>query len=136
MPCHLADRGHRVSAPKLQLCQPSVQYLGFVLENVATQHFTAARSTSGETDESEHNCLQVIDSVTPPHPDLQSIPMDNPDLVLFTNGSSYRPYDTATLAQYAVITPYELLEAFALPPAPLRKQQNCSHSPMLVFSLR
>eukprot|EP00061_Rhincodon_typus_P018859 g48214.t1 len=64
----------------------------------------------------EHDCLQLVDSVTSPHPDLPSTPLANPDLVLFTDGSSYRPYDTATLAGYAIVTPFAVLEAFAVPP--------------------
>ena len=37
----------------------------------------------------DHNCLEVLDEVFSSRPDLTDTPLQNPDLVLYTDGSSF-----------------------------------------------
>lgn len=37
----------------------------------------------------DHNCLEVLDEVFSSRPDLTDKPLQNPDLVLYTDGSSF-----------------------------------------------
>uniref|UniRef100_UPI00398E47D7 uncharacterized protein n=1 Tax=Pristiophorus japonicus TaxID=55135 RepID=UPI00398E47D7 len=115
-----------------------------LLNSAATQHFTASRRTGYEVlllshpnytfrhapvvnpatflptkeveDPDQHDCLLTVEVATLPRPDLLTEPMDNPDLILYTDGSSYRPSDDLFLAGCAIVNPYKTVEAFALPP--------------------
>lgn len=115
-----------------------------LLNSAVTQHFTASRRTGyevlllshpnytyrrapavnpatfvpikEENDPDLHDCLLTVEIATLPRPDLQTEPMDNPDLILYTDGSSHRPSDELLLAGYAIVNPHEIVEAFALPP--------------------
>uniref|UniRef100_UPI00398ED842 uncharacterized protein n=1 Tax=Pristiophorus japonicus TaxID=55135 RepID=UPI00398ED842 len=115
-----------------------------LLNSAATQHFTASRRTGYEVlllshpnytfrrapvvnpatflptreveDPDQHDCLLTVEIATLPRPDLLTEPMDNPDLILYADGSSYRPSDNLLLAGYAIENPHETIEAFALPP--------------------
>uniref|UniRef100_UPI00398F3790 protein NYNRIN-like n=1 Tax=Pristiophorus japonicus TaxID=55135 RepID=UPI00398F3790 len=115
-----------------------------LLNSAATQHFTASRRTGYEVlllshpnytfrcapvvnpatflptkeveDPDQHDCLLTVEIAILPRPDLLTEPMDNPDLILYTDGPSYRPSDDLLLAGYAILNPHETVEAFALPP--------------------
>ncbi|XP_009459379.1 PREDICTED: uncharacterized protein LOC104009153 [Nipponia nippon] len=61
-----------------------------------------------------HDCIQTIEQVYSSRPDLKSEPLINPDLEMFTDGSSY-VIDGQWKAGYTVVTPTQVLEAKALP---------------------
>ncbi|GAB0207455.1 hypothetical protein GRJ2_003211200 [Grus japonensis] len=69
--------------------------------------------TDGEKD--EHDCEQVIKMTSKPRDDLRDQPLDNPDMNLFTNGSSY--YEEGwKCTGFAVTTETKVLLAGPLPP--------------------
>ncbi|GAB0207054.1 protein NYNRIN-like [Grus japonensis] len=61
-----------------------------------------------------HDCLQTIEQVYSSRSDLHDEPLTNPDLELFTDGSSF-VQDGKRRAGYAVVTTTEVVEAEALP---------------------
>lgn len=111
------------------------------LNTVATQHMSAARRSGYEatilskanitlkrsppinpatlvpnTDEDDdHDCVTVIEMTTSPRPDLQQTPIPNSELILYTDGSATRPSDGKTIAGYAVVNDWEVVESGALP---------------------
>ncbi|KAK1346507.1 hypothetical protein QTO34_000363 [Cnephaeus nilssonii] len=62
----------------------------------------------------EHDCLEVLEEVYSSRPDLTDRPLPNPDLVLFTDGSSFLD-EGKRGAGYAVVSNFETTEAQALP---------------------
>ncbi|GAB0209769.1 hypothetical protein GRJ2_003442600 [Grus japonensis] len=69
--------------------------------------------TDGEKD--EHDCEQVIKMTSKPRDDLRDQPLDNPDMNLFTDGSSY--YEEGwKCTGFAVTTETKVLLAGPLPP--------------------
>lgn len=60
------------------------------------------------------DCLQTMEQVYSSRTNLQDEPIENPDLELFTDGSSFMK-DGKWLARYAVVTATEVLEAQSLP---------------------
>ncbi|KAK4816189.1 hypothetical protein QYF61_012654 [Mycteria americana] len=61
-----------------------------------------------------HNCLQTIEHVYSSRQDLRDEPLTNPDLELFTDGSSF-VRDGKWMAGYEVVTPTQVIETGALP---------------------
>ncbi|CAM4712260.1 unnamed protein product [Lepidochelys kempii] len=112
-----------------------------LLNRGSTQHLTAARLTRYELallanqavtlrrcevlnpatllplpeDGEPHNCLHVVDLISTPRPDLSDIPLQNPDLQLFCDGSACRDEFGALRVGYAIVTLMATLEAHALP---------------------
>ncbi|XP_027708064.1 uncharacterized protein LOC114035876 [Vombatus ursinus] len=62
-----------------------------------------------------HDCLDTLDSIHTSRPGLTDVPLTNPDLVLFTDGSSF-VQEGIRRAGTAVVTPVETLWDTALPP--------------------
>ncbi|KAK1339147.1 hypothetical protein QTO34_019821 [Cnephaeus nilssonii] len=62
----------------------------------------------------EHDCLEVLQEVYSSRPDLRDRPLQNADLVLFTDGSSFLD-EGKRQARYAVVSNFETIEAQALP---------------------
>ena len=58
--------------------------------------------------------MEVLDEVFSSRPDLTDKPLQNPDLVLYTDGSSFME-DGKGMAGYAVVSALEVMEAEALP---------------------
>lgn len=67
------------------------------------------------TEEPVHDCIQKIKEDYSSRPDLTDQPLENPDMEMFTHGSSFMDHGLRK-AGYAVITHQEILEAEALPP--------------------
>ncbi|XP_062823254.1 uncharacterized protein LOC103277616 [Anolis carolinensis] len=64
----------------------------------------------------QHDCLEVMDEVYSSRPDLRDLPLQTPEWVLFTDGSS-RVVGSERKAGYAVVNSNgETLEAKGLPP--------------------
>uniref|UniRef100_A0A803SRR3 RNase H type-1 domain-containing protein n=1 Tax=Anolis carolinensis TaxID=28377 RepID=A0A803SRR3_ANOCA len=64
----------------------------------------------------QHDCLEVMDEVYSSRPDLKDLPLQTPEWVLFTDGSS-RVVGSERRAGYAVVNSNgETLEAKGLPP--------------------
>ena len=63
----------------------------------------------------DHDCTMVINTSTPPRPDLMQTPIQDPDFILYTDGSASRPSDNTHLSGYAVVTDWDMLEAAPLP---------------------
>lgn len=62
----------------------------------------------------DHNFLQVLDELFSSRPDLTDKPLQNPDLVLYTDGSSLME-DGKGMEGYAMVSDSEVMEAEALP---------------------
>ncbi|KAK1343909.1 hypothetical protein QTO34_014465 [Cnephaeus nilssonii] len=62
----------------------------------------------------EHDCLEVLEEVYSSRPDLRDRPLQNADLVLFTDSSSFLD-EGKRRAGYAVVSNCETSEAQALP---------------------
>ncbi|XP_051875740.1 sialidase-2-like [Pristis pectinata] len=77
-------------------------------------------------EENEHDCLAVVQHSISPRVDLQTDPLPNPDLILFTDGSSHRLRDDLLLAGYAIVDLYQTVEAYALPPGTLAQAVELS----------
>ena len=75
----------------------------------------------------DHNCEEVIDEIYSSRPDLTDIPLQNPELELFTDGSSFIQ-DRQHKAGYAITTTDEIVKAEALP-------QGCSPQQAKLWAL-
>lgn len=62
----------------------------------------------------EHDCLELLNEVFSNRPDLTDKPLHNPDLVLYTDGSSYME-NRKKMAGYAVVSGSEVEEGEVLP---------------------
>jgi len=62
----------------------------------------------------EHNCLELLDEVFSNRPDPADNPLHNPDLVLYTDDSSFTE-NRKKMAGYAVVSDSEGEEGEALP---------------------
>ncbi|KAL6037170.1 hypothetical protein STEG23_023012 [Scotinomys teguina] len=82
----LGQKGYRASAKKAQICQ-----------------------------DKEHDCLQILAEAHGTRPDLTDQPLNNPDLVWYTDGSSFLE-NGERRAGAAVTTETEVIWASALPP--------------------
>ena len=66
-------------------------------------------------DTEPHSCIEVLDTLTQPPPNLFATPLQNPDLTLFVDGSSKRDPNGHWAATYAVVTTNDILKAHLLP---------------------
>ena len=62
----------------------------------------------------DHNCEEVIDEIYSSRPDLKDIPLQNPELELFTDRSSFIQHGQCK-AGYTIATTDERVKAVALP---------------------
>ena len=69
----------------------------------------------GEPHSIPHDCLATIEMVSKPWEDLSDIPLDNPDLLLFCDGSCKRNSRGTIITGYAIVSPHETLEAYSWP---------------------
>ena len=67
------------------------------------------------TPEPTHSCPQLLEDLTPPHPELSDQPVPNPDHVLFVHGSSLLASDGQKRAAYAAVTSEAVIEIAPLP---------------------
>ena len=66
-------------------------------------------------DTEPHSCVEVLDTLTQPPPNLFATPLQNPDLTLYVDGSSKRDPNGHRAATYAVVTTNDILKAHLLP---------------------
>ncbi|GAB0206231.1 protein NYNRIN-like [Grus japonensis] len=71
-------------------------------------------TTENPTEKLEHDCLVTIEQVYSSRPDLKDEPLKDPDLELFTDGSSF-VQEGRRIAGYAVVTTDKVLESGTLP---------------------
>ncbi|GAB0188415.1 protein NYNRIN-like [Grus japonensis] len=71
-------------------------------------------TTENPTEKLEHDCLITIEQVYSSRPDLKDEPLKDPDLELFTDGSSF-VQEGRRIAGYAVVTTDKVLESGTLP---------------------
>jgi len=71
-------------------------------------------SMENPTENLEHDCLLTVEQVYSRRPDLRDEPLEDPDLELFMDGSSFVKEGRRT-ARYAVVTTTEVLESGTLP---------------------
>ncbi|GAB0209584.1 protein NYNRIN-like [Grus japonensis] len=71
-------------------------------------------STENPTEKLEHDCLLTIEQVYSSRPDLTDEPLKDPDLELFTDGSSF-VQEGRRMARDAVVTTDKVLESGTLP---------------------
>ena len=98
------------------------QYQGLLCENPRV-HLRVVNTLNPATlmplpDDEEiehHDCLQVMDEVYSSRPDLKDEPLKEPDVVYYTDGSSFVS-NGVRRAGYAVVTNDEIVEAEALQP--------------------
>ncbi|GAB0190206.1 protein NYNRIN-like [Grus japonensis] len=74
-------------------------------------------TTENPTEKLEHDCLITIEQVYSSRPDLKDEPLKDPDLELFTDGSSFgkAKQEGRRIAGYAVVTTDKVLESGTLP---------------------
>lgn len=58
----------------------------------------------------EHECLSVIEQTYSSRPDLKDVPLQNPDVVWHTDGSSFLE-DSVRKAGYAVVSQEKVIES-------------------------
>lgn len=122
----LAGQGHKwLSNPRL------TQYQGILHENPRVKINTVRRMNPAtflpaELGEPDHDCLEGTEEVYSSRPDLQDQPLSQPDLTLYTDGSSYMT-DGKRLAGYAVVSDKETLEAKPLPAGWSAQRADCGH---------
>ncbi|GAB0207686.1 hypothetical protein GRJ2_003234300 [Grus japonensis] len=71
-------------------------------------------TTENPTEKLEHDCLVTIEQVYSSRPDLKDEPLKDPDLELFTDGSSF-VQEGRRIAGYAVVSTDKVLESGTLP---------------------
>ncbi|XP_058038675.1 protein NYNRIN-like [Ahaetulla prasina] len=69
-----------------------------------------------QSDNNLHDCLHLIQDAELPRPDLTDNPLENPDLELFTDGSSYM-HEDRRVAGAAVVSLHEIIWAEPLTPS-------------------
>ncbi|XP_060130010.1 uncharacterized protein LOC132592048 [Zootoca vivipara] len=62
-----------------------------------------------------HDCTQIVRQAEKPREDLDHLPLPNPDLILYTDGSS-KIVDGERKSGYAVVTDFEIIEANPISP--------------------
>ncbi|XP_060126935.1 uncharacterized protein LOC132591616 [Zootoca vivipara] len=62
-----------------------------------------------------HDCAQIVRQAEKPREDLDHLPLPNPDLILYTDGSS-RIIDGERKSGYAVVSDFEIIEANPINP--------------------
>ncbi|XP_063040212.1 uncharacterized protein LOC134435263 [Engraulis encrasicolus] len=62
-----------------------------------------------------HSCCEVVAICTKPRPDISETPLLNSDLILYVDGSSMRDECGQQKSGYAVVNPFEVVEAYSLP---------------------
>ncbi|KAK4831058.1 hypothetical protein QYF61_014990, partial [Mycteria americana] len=110
------NRGHWLS-PSTMLKYQVILLEQDDVELKTTTAINPAMFLNSEVRDSEplhHDCLQTIKHVYAIRQDLRDEPLTNPDLELFTDGSSFIR-DGKRMAGYAVVTTTEVIEAGALP---------------------
>ncbi|KAK1337040.1 hypothetical protein QTO34_003085 [Cnephaeus nilssonii] len=65
-----------------------------------------------------HSCPEVVETLTQPRAELADLPLYNPDLTLFVDGSSCLDPQGRQKASYEVVTLERILEAARLPEGP------------------
>ena len=95
------------------------QYQGLLCENPqlrrkALKTLNPASFLPAVTGAPKHDCLEVLDEVYSGQPNLSDRPLQNPDLILYTNSSSFMNIGKR-YACYAVVSDCEVIEAKALP---------------------
>ena len=73
-----------------------------------------------------HNCEEVIDEIYLSRQDLTDIPLHNPELELFTDGSSFIQ-DGQCKAGSAIATTDKIMKAEALPQGWSAQWADCGH---------
>ena len=68
------------------------------------------------------DCLMLMDHLLTPHDDLQAIPLGNTDFSWLTDGSYLNGDNGKYRAEYAIATPFDIVEAAYLPMATLTQQ--------------
>lgn len=114
------NRGHHW----LPHAQMTPQYQGLLCESSpvkleVVQTLNPATFLPDEAGSSDHSCLEILDEVFSRRPDLTdkldlTDTLQNPDLVLYTNGSSFME-NGERMAGYAMVPDSEVVEAEALP---------------------
>ncbi|KAG6920350.1 hypothetical protein G0U57_000382, partial [Chelydra serpentina] len=61
-----------------------------------------------------HNCVEVVSSILCVRADLFDVPLANPDLICFTDGSSFYS-EEQRFTSYAVTSQWDVIEAASLP---------------------
>ncbi|RMB99743.1 hypothetical protein DUI87_23745 [Hirundo rustica rustica] len=110
----LGQGRYRVSRDKAQLALLREQD---DIELKITPHLNPAEFLRSNREEGElvHDCVEIIEQVYASREDLKDAPIDSPDWVLFTDGSSFVENGTR-YAGYAVVTTLQIIEANSLPP--------------------
>ncbi|XP_058872909.1 uncharacterized protein LOC131723312 isoform X1 [Acipenser ruthenus] len=88
------------------------------MPNVTIQRCTnlnPATLLPNSDDGEPHDCQQIIEIACTPRPDLRDEPLENPDLVLYVDGSAQRNNKGEGLVAYAVVTDSCTIEAKRLP---------------------
>ena len=67
-----------------------------------------------ENETPDHDCSQFLTLNYAARKDLMDTPLDNPDMEIFTDGSSFAR-DGKRKASFALVTPEQVLEAKSLP---------------------
>lgn len=68
-----------------------------------------------ETDGEPHDCVAELTLTCTPRPDLLDTPLQNPDLILFVDGSASRDSFGSSQVGYAVCTDHSTIESGSLP---------------------
>ena len=95
------------------------QYQGLLCENPqvkleVVRTLNPAAFLPDEAGPLDHNCLEVLDEIFSSRPDLIDKPLQNPDWVLYTDGSSFME-DGKRTAGYAVVSDSEVIETEVFP---------------------
>ncbi|XP_059571099.1 uncharacterized protein LOC132244104 [Alligator mississippiensis] len=85
-----------------------------VIERCNTLNPATLLSLPSDGEPDSHDCLQVTAFSDKPGADLSDLPLDNPDLIFFVDGSS-KLVNGVRRTGYAVVTPFKVLEAEPLP---------------------
>ena len=95
------------------------QYQGLLCESSpvkleVVQILNPATFLPDEAGPLDHSGLEILDEVFSSRPDVTDKPLQNPDLVLYTDGSSFMETGKR-MARYAVASDSEVVEVEALP---------------------
>ena len=95
------------------------QYQGLLRENSRVKlevvwTLNTATFLPDETGPLDHDCLEILDEAFFTRPDLTDKPLNNTDLVLYTDGSSFMETGKR-MARYAVASDSEVVEVEVLP---------------------
>ena len=85
-----------------------IQAKNVVIERCPTRNIASLMPTADDGE--EHNCEEIMTKTASSQTDLKDISLQNPEMIVFVDGSSTKAADGSLLSGYAVCSESDILE--------------------------